>query len=232
MRAPDSTPAVAEACERLRAAGASTVCAVLDMIGATGAITSLPAVRPGGSFAGPALTVQASTGPLGTYDPSAFDIARYADQAGPGQVIAIAAGGARVSVAGGIAAMASARRGVAAWVVDGGMRDVDELRDVAIPIHVRHGLAVSGRTRVRIDRINGPVVIDEVQVDPQDLLVGDASGIARVPSGRIEVVVKMADWIAGRDRIASRRVQEGASFAQAFREATAEFTALHGPLGA
>lgn len=216
--------------ERLRRAGASTVCAVLDMLGVAGTITGLPAIRPGGSFAGPAFTVRAATGPLGTYDPDEFDIARYADQAGAGQVIAIDAGGARVSLAGGIAAMASARRGVAAWVVDGGMRDVDELGEAGIPIHVRHGLAVTGRTRVRIEHVNGPIVIDGVSVEPMDVLVGDASGIARVPAQRLESVANMADWIAGRDRIAGRLVREGLSFSRAFKEATVEHTALHGPL--
>lgn len=219
-----------EVSERLRLAGASTVCAVLDMIGIPGTITSLPAVRPGRSFAGPAFTVKASTGPLGSFDPSEFDISSYADHAEAGQVIAIDAGGAHVSLAGGIAAMASAGRGVAAWIVDGGMRDVDELREVSIPIHVRHGIAVTGRTRVRIDRINGPVTIDGVSVEPLDLLVGDSSGIACVPARRLDEVVRMSVWIAGRDQIAGRRVQEGASFAQAFREATAKYTALHGPL--
>ncbi|AHG62155.1 RraA family protein [Advenella mimigardefordensis] len=217
--------------KRLQVAGASTVCAVLDMLGVSGTIVGLPAVQPGRSFAGPAFTVKASTGPLGTYDPSAFDIAMYADQAGPGQVIAIDAGGAAVSLAGGIAAQASARRGVAAWVVDGGMRDVDELGDTGIPIHVRYGLPVTGRTRVRIDQINGPIVIAGVAVEPMDVLVGDATGIGRVPFSQLDDVVKMADWITGRDRIASRLVSEGVSFSGAFKEATAEYTALHGPLG-
>jgi len=201
------------------------------MLGVSGTIVGLPAVQPGRSFAGPAFTVKASTGPLGTFDPSAFDIAMYADQAGPGQVIAIDAGGAAVSLAGGIAAQASARRGVAAWVVDGGMRDVDELRDTGIPIHVRYGLPVTGRTRVRIDQINGPIVIAGVAVEPMDVLVGDATGIGRVPFSQLDDVVKMADWITGRDLIASRLVSEGVSFSSAFKEATAEYTALHGPLG-
>lgn len=63
-----------------------------------------------------------------------------------------------------------------------------------------------------------------------DVLVGDASGIARVPAQRLESVANMADWIAGRDRIAGRLVREGLSFSRAFKEATVEHTALHGPL--
>lgn len=221
-----------EVYDRLRATGASTVCAVLDMIGCSGTITGLPPVRPGQSFAGPAFTVKASTGPLGSFDASGFDIALYADNAAAGQVIAIDAGGAHVSLAGGIAALASARNGVVAWLVDGGMRDVDELREVPIPIHVRHGIAVTGRTRVHIDQVNGPITIDGVSIEPQDVLVGDSSGVACVPVRHLEKVLRMSEWIDGRDKVARTMVKEGASFAQAFREASAQYTALHGPLEA
>lgn len=221
-----------ERIETLRSAGASTVCAVLDMIGSTGTITGLLSLGSVRSFAGPAFTVRASTGPLGSFDPGEFDIASYADQAGEGEVIAIDAGGARVSLAGGIAAQVSLRRGVAAWVVDGGMRDVDELRQIDLPLQVRHGVAITGRTRVRIEQINGPIALDGVRVEPDDVLVGDASGVGCVPKRHIEAVVRMARWITARDRLASRRVDTGAPFSVAFREATAECTAAHGPLEA
>lgn len=219
-----------DALDELRAAGASTVCAVLDMIGVAGISCGLHGVVAGRAFAGPAFTVRASTGPLGTHPPGDFDIAAYADGAPRGAVIAIDAGGAQVSVAGGIAALAAQLRGVEAWVVDGGMRDVEELRQLTMPIHLRYGTAVSGRTRVRIERIGEPVQIDGLTVHPRDVLVGDGSGIACVPEAQLARVVRMAAWITERDRIARALVLQGSSFADAFARATAQHTEACGRL--
>lgn len=218
------------ACDVLRAAGASTVCAVLDMIGVSGTSCGLHPVAAGRAFAGPAFTVKASVGPLGRFQPSEFDIAAYADGAPQGTVIAIDAGGGHVSLAGGIAALAAQLRGVEAWVVDGGMRDIEELRQVAMPIHLRYGTAVSGRTRVRIDSIGEAVKIDGLTVQPRDVLVGDASGIACVPAAALQRVARMAGWITDRDRIARALVVQGSSFAAAFASATSQHMEVHGPL--
>ncbi|HVR51231.1 MAG TPA: hypothetical protein VMS38_15950 [Pseudorhodoferax sp.] len=229
MDTPNPAPLDA-ACGLLRAAGASTVCAVLDMVGVAGTSCHLHPVAARRAFAGPAFTVQARVGALGSQPPGAFDIAAYADGAARGAVIAIDAGGAAVSVAGGIAALATQLRGVEAWVVDGGMRDLDELHELTMPIHLRHGTAVSGRTRVRIERTGVPVQIDGLAVQAGDVLVGDRSGIACVPQAMLARVVRMAGWITERDRLARALVLQGSGFADAFAAATARHTEAQGRL--
>jgi len=219
-----------DSCRVLQAAGASTVCAVLDMLGVGGIVAGIPLRGAGGAYAGPAYTVKAVVGPLGTYAPADFDIPAYVDRPEPGSVVAIDAGGAAVSLAGGIAARASALRSVRGWVVDGGMRDGDELCDAGIPLHVRHVVPVSGRTRVRIEATQVPITIAGVTVRPGDILVGDETGVGCVPREVVETVAKMADWIRERDGVAAALVEQGRPFKEAFAAATAQVESQRGPL--
>jgi regulator of RNase E activity RraA len=204
----------------LRSFGASTLGGVLDELGLDGLITGLRAVEPGHSFAGPAFTVKMVAGERGSFPPADFDIAAYIDAAPAGSVIAIDLGGRPISTMGGIAALAAQRRGVAGVLVDGGVRDGDEIAGLGFPVFVRHLVPVSGRTRVKLLGTRMPVTIDGVLVHPGDQLVGDRTGVVRLPKDRIEEITARARAVHERDERARAAVLEGCSFAEAFRRAT------------
>lgn len=204
---------------RLRTLGASTVGAVLDDMNLGGLITKLRPVAPGYRFAGPAFTAKLDVGELGMFPPEAFDIGAYIDEPPMGYVVAVDAGGAPVSALGGIAVRVAQLRGLAAIVIDGGSRDLDETLRSGFPLFVRHSLPVTGRRRVRLIATGVPIVLDGIDVLPDDLLVGDDTGIVRVPSAAMEEVVVRATAIDARDRRARESVEAGLGFREAFRKA-------------
>ena len=204
----------------LRGFGSSTVGAVLDDLGLGGLITHIRPVAPGLRFAGPAFTAKLEVAELGTFTEGDFKIGDYIDQPPPGAVVAIDMGGAPVSALGGIATRVAQMRGLAAIVIDGGSRDLDETRVMGFPLFVRHSLPVTGRRRVRVVAAHILIRLDGIDVAPGDILVGDDTGVVRVPCSAIAEVAARAAIIDARDRRVRQLIESGVGFTEAFRQAS------------
>lgn len=208
-----------EIASRLSGFGTSTVGAVLDDLGLGGLITRLRPIAPGFRFAGPAFTAKLEVGELGTFAPEAFDISAYIDKPPKGYVVAVDAGGAPVSALGSIAVRVAQQRELVAIVIDGGSRDLDETLRMGFPLFIRHSLPVTGRRRIRLVATGVPIMLDGISINPDDMLVGDDTGIVRVPAGSVAEVDRRAAAIDARDRRAREAVESGLGFAEAFRAA-------------
>jgi hypothetical protein len=66
--------------------------------------------------------------------------------------------------------------GVAAVVIDGAVRDSVAIRELGLPMYAA-GLNPNGPTKFVPGRLNHPISIGGVTVNPGDLLVGDADGV-------------------------------------------------------
>lgn len=205
-------------CARLREIGPSTVGGVLDALGIEGLVVPpIRPVAPDRKFAGPAFTVNVATGALGTFAPEEFDIPAYVDRAAPGEVIAIDAGGAYVSMMGGAAATVAKLRGIAGIVVDGGVRDLGEIIDSGMDLFVKHAVPVSGRTRVRTAATQVPIKLEGVTVNPGDILVGDSTGVVCIPRARLMEVYERAEKAEAMDQRIFEHVRAGKGIGEAAR---------------
>lgn len=205
-------------CARLREIGPSTVGGALDALGIEGLV--VPPIRPVAAdrkFAGPAFTVNVAVGALGTFAPEEFDIPAYVDNAAPGEVIAIDAGGAHVSMMGGAAATAAKLRGIAGIVIDGGVRDLGEIIDSGMDLFVKHAVPVSGRTRVRTAATQVPIKLEGVTVNPGDILVGDSTGVVCIPRARLMEVFERAEKAEAMDQRIFEHVRAGKGIGEAAR---------------
>lgn len=198
-----------------RAIGSSTVGNVLDDLGVGGIMLNIRPVVPGLRFVGPAYTVRESFGIKDTFTAEEFGLGAVIDTAANGDVIVIDNGGHQVSTWGGIASFAAQKRGVAGLVVDGGVRDADEIREFGFPVYSRHVVPLSGKTRVKVTEIGGRVTIDSVRVDAGDILVGDTTGIVCVPAARAEEVLERASRLEADDRRAIGEIAKGLGFTAA-----------------
>src|SRR5699024_5029694 len=72
------------------------------------------------------------------------------------------------------------RRGSVAYVIDGAIRDVDEIGALEFPVYAR-AVTPAGPYRNGPGRVGVPVAIGGVVVSPGDWLVGDSDGIAVIP---------------------------------------------------
>jgi len=112
-------------CERI---ATSTWSDALDELAIKGVVTGLSQRSGSGRFAGYAVTAREVAGPLQAFARREFAVGSLIASVGPGQVLVVDAGGAEVSTFGGLATLATSLRGAAAVVIDGGCRDIDEIR--------------------------------------------------------------------------------------------------------
>jgi 4-hydroxy-4-methyl-2-oxoglutarate aldolase len=112
------------------------------------------------------------------------------DMAQPGDVMVVEASvlGA-ISVMGGRAAASAARAGLAGAVVDGGVRDIDEIRLAGFPVWSTTVTPISGKGRLEPASINAPISCLGVQVQAGDLVVADETGVCFIP---VEIASEVA----------------------------------------
>ena len=204
--------------EGFRELATSTIGNVLDDLKISGVVQNIKPISPGFRFAGPALTVKEVIGVLGTYTNEDFKLGQVIDSAQEGDVITIDNGGHQVSTWGGIASFAAQQRGVAGLIVDGGVRDLDEIRDFNFPVFSRHVVATSGKGRVKILSMNTVIKIDGLQVRPGDIMVGDGTGIVCVPGEVAEEVLNKAKKMDEQDKQAIEEIRRGMTFTEALRK--------------
>ncbi len=114
------------------------------------------------------------------------------EQARPGDVLVIAAPrDASSSVLGGIAAAAIVAAGVAGVVVDGAVRDLDEIDASGLAVWARAATPITGRGRLDAAEINGALDVAGVAVEPGDIVVADRSGVAFVPADRFSELAEL-----------------------------------------
>lgn len=196
----------------------STIGNVLDDLNIGSIGLNLRPVGAGMHFVGAALTVKEVSGAKNAYKASEFGLGAVIDMCQPLDVVVIDNGGQQVSTWGGVASVAAAQNGVAGLVVDGGVRDADEIIEQGFPVFSRHVVPLSGKTRVKVIEVNTTVKIDNMPVHPGDIIIGDSSGIVVVPLERAEEVARLAAVLEQQDRQASEQIRQGLSFTEALRK--------------
>ena len=133
-------------------------------------------------FAGKALTVR-------TYDGDWAKPVEALEKAGPGTVLVIDAQGGQRAVWGELASNSAFVKKIAGVVVDGAVRDVDEIRKLKLPVCSRNVSSASGDPK-GWGEIGPEIACGGVKVRSGDWVVGDENGIVVVPS---EEAVEMAN---------------------------------------
>ena len=145
-------------------------------------------VRPmhkGGRMAGPAFTVKTRPG-------DNLMVHKALDLAEPGAVIVVDAGGDLTNaLIGEIMSSYAPARGIAGMVIDGAIRDADEIRGNAFPVYAA-GVTHRGPYKDGPGEINVPVAVDGMVIEPGDLLLGDGDGILCVPFDATAAVLAAA----------------------------------------
>lgn len=115
------------------------------------------------------------------------------EDAAAGEVLVVDTGGSTRAVVGELFSMEAARRNLGGIVVDGMVRDVATIRELALPVYARGYCPASGTTD-KLREIQLPVACGGVRVSPGDILVGDDDGIV---VGSVEEFSAIIDRAAG-----------------------------------
>lgn len=134
-------------------------------------------------------------------------------QVRPGDVLVIdRCGDMAIACLGGAVAYAARKAGLAAFIVDGLVTDLGELRQYGVPVWSRGTSAVTTKTLGLGGEFCVPVTCGSVAVNPGDAILADENGVLVLPPGDIEASAERAIQMSKDERQTLARIDAGESY--------------------
>ena len=148
-----------------------------------------PEIRPikeGLKLVGRAVTVFATPG-----DNVMIHVAM--EQCEPGDVMVVAVNSrSECGYFGDLLATLMQARGIAGLVIDSGVRDLADLRQMGIPVFSRC-ISAQGTVKETLGDVNVPVVCGGQVINPSDLIIGDDDGVVVVRRHELDSVAQKSE---------------------------------------
>lgn len=199
---------MADLLERLKRLDTCSVSDALDKLGLPGAVVGLAPLTIRSRVAGRAVTVKLGAPLEGLPKRHLGAGAVMASQAGD-IIVVEHRGRLDVSGWGGLLSRGAVKKGVAAVIVDGACRDLDESLEFGLPVYARAAVPVTARGRVAEHSFNEPITVGGVAVSPGDLVLADGSGVVFVPGPKAEAVIAAAEAIYAREQLMAAAIERG-----------------------
>jgi 4-hydroxy-4-methyl-2-oxoglutarate aldolase len=174
---------VSDVHDELRRLGSATV---YEAAGREGIVdVAFEQVVPGSRAAGPARTVRCG-------QDDNLMVHAVMERVEPGDVLVLTMPEPRpVALVGDLLATQAQRRGAAAVLVDASVRDVEDLRELGLPVWARW-VRVRGADKAAVGSLDEAVEVGGAEIRPGDAVVLDADGVVVVSRERVETVLAAA----------------------------------------
>ncbi len=195
--------------------GEEEIRGVLEMVSASnlsdalhrgGVLEGLRPLFPGIRLVGPALTVR-------TYPGDWAKPVEAIDQAQPGDVVVIDAGGVGPAVWGELATTSALQRGLNGVVIDGAIRDSGDITKLGFPAFSRLVMPNAGEPK-GFGEIGVPIRLGGLKVESGDWVLGDDDGVVVLPRAlAVEYANRAMDVLEKENRL-REEIKEGSTLAQ------------------
>ena len=164
-----------------------STCNISDAYHKKGVIFGLhPYIQRNAKMVGRALTVQTANGDWAK-PVEAIDLAK------PGDVIVVDVGGGPIAVWGELASNSAMNMGVKGIVIDGAIRDIDDIQNLGFPAFARSAVPCAGEAK-GYGGIGVEITVGGQRVRTGDWIIGDESGLIVVPKEEaVEVANRALD---------------------------------------
>jgi 3-hexulose-6-phosphate synthase/6-phospho-3-hexuloisomerase len=135
------------------------------------------------------------------------------DKAEKGDVIVIDAHSSRVALWGGLASRSALRKGIKAIIIDGAVRDVEEIKELGFTVFARYISPTAGEPK-GLGELNVPVKCGGLEVEPGDYILADENGIVVIPKRRVLEITKKAVYIREKEDRVKKEIDDGKSLGQ------------------
>ncbi len=142
-----------------------------------------PVVK-GKKIVGKAVTVS-------TFDGDWAKTVEAIDVAGKGDVIVVKCSGNTAAVWGELATRSCINRGIEGVIIDGAVRDVDDIRELGYPIFAGREVPNAGEPK-GFGEINVRIECGGIEVNPGDWIVADDNGVMVIPKERAYEIARRA----------------------------------------
>ncbi|WP_292389205.1 3-hexulose-6-phosphate synthase [Methanosarcina sp. UBA5] len=163
-----------------------------------------PLVR--GKMVGTAVTVQTFPGDWAK-PVEAIDIAKEGD------VIVIYNENKDIACWGGLATWSSLNKGIAGVVIEGAVRDIDEVENLGLPIYTSNTVPNAGDPK-GFGEINAEITCGGQTVKPGDYIVGDESGVVVIPVERAYELARRAKEVYKTEKRLFDEIKRGGTLSE------------------
>ena len=186
-----------------KAFGKVSTCNICDAMHNQGAMHGIQQIQTGWNIVGPALTVR-------TMDGDWAKVVEAIDIASRGEVLVVQAEPGKRAVWGELATWSSIKKGLAGVVIDGAVRDVDNIRKLEIPVFCRFQISEAGEPK-GYGEIGAEIICGGQYVKPGDWIIGDGSGVVVVPKEKAQEVANRALNVHERENRLREEIRRGSS---------------------
>ena len=180
---------------------------VSDALHRKGAMAELHCILPHGTrMVGPVVTVRTADGDWAK-PVEAIDVARK------GEIIVIDAGEGRAAVWGELASWSCKVKGIAGVIIDGGIRDVQDISELGFPAFATHIVPNAGEPK-GMGEIGAEIVCAGETVRTGDWVVGDESGVTVIPKERLAEVANRALDVFEKENRVREEIKRGSTLSK------------------
>lgn len=164
-----------------------------------------PEIKPisqGIKFVGIAHTVQCESDFL--------TVIKALNDAKEGEILVINAEGEKIAVVGELFSTEAKRKKLAGIIIDGGCRDIKQLRKINFPVYARFIAPKSG-TNYKIFSTQVKITCGGVPVFPGDIIFGDDDGIVVMNEEEIIEIIDIAEDIQHKEELVLTKIENNES---------------------
>jgi len=179
---------------------------ISDAMHRKGAMKNIHSICIGTKTVGKAVTVQTFAGDWAK-SVEAIDIA------GAGDVIVIYNGSPHIAPWGELATLSCINKGVAGVVIDGAVRDVDDIRIINFPVFATSIVPNAGDPK-GFGEINAQIQCGGQTVNPGDFIVGDDNGVVVIPKERAYEIARRSVEVEKNERRIRDEIKRGKTLSE------------------
>ena len=143
----------------------------------------------------------------------------YIDDVPTGHIVVLDNGGREnATVWGDILTWVANQRKVGGTVIDGACRDTHLALELRYPIFSRSYSMRTGKDRIQVEAMGGPVNIGDARCAAGDLLRGDSDGVVVIPRAHEEEILTVAEEIDGVEQRIRDAVRSGLTLVEARKQ--------------
>ncbi len=180
-----------------------SICQLADALGTACPIeTGLRPIDPQSRICGTAFTVECSPGDNLTVHQAIY-LAR------PGDVLIVTnSENAEPALWGELMTMSAQSKGLAGTIVEGPVRDSLEIRKLQYPVFCRE-FNPRRAAKEKYGRVNVPVRLGAVVVNPGDVVLADVNGMTAIPAASVDRVVPLTAEVARKETAIKDQILSG-----------------------
>jgi 4-hydroxy-4-methyl-2-oxoglutarate aldolase len=134
----------------------------------------------------------------------------------PGDVIVASCSGFyEAGYWGDLMSLGAKTKGIAGLVIDGCVRDADDIEAMGFPVFSR-GLCICGTSNHGDGTLNEPIIIGDCMIHPGDIIIGDRDGVVVVPQDRMDEAIEKSKVRKEKEEKVRKQLREGKTSIQIY----------------